>query len=77
VLSNILVSRLTQNVEKITGDYQCGFGHNRSTTDQIFCVHHIRENNGTVHDLFIDSEKACDSVRREVLYNIVTEYGVT
>jgi hypothetical protein len=27
--------------------------------------------NGTVHELFIDSEKAYDSVRREVLYNIL------
>jgi hypothetical protein len=30
----------------------------------------------TVHRLFIDFEKAYDSVRREVLYNSLTEFGV-
>jgi hypothetical protein len=32
--------------------------------------------NGTVHRLFIDFEKAYDSVRRGVLYNILTEFGI-
>jgi hypothetical protein len=34
------------------------------------------EYNETVHELFIDFKKACDSVRREVLYNILIEFGV-
>ena len=29
-----------------------------------------------MHHLFIDFEKAYDSVRREVLYNIVIEFGI-
>jgi hypothetical protein len=29
-----------------------------------------------VHELFIDLKKAYDSVRREVLYNILIEFGV-
>jgi len=29
-----------------------------------------------VHQLFIDFEKAYDSVRREVLYNILIEFGI-
>jgi hypothetical protein len=33
-------------------------------------------NNGKVHQLFIDSKKAYDSVRREVLYNILIEFGI-
>jgi hypothetical protein len=32
--------------------------------------------NETVHQLFIDFKKACDSVRREVLYKIFTEFGL-
>jgi hypothetical protein len=30
----------------------------------------------TVHQLFIDFKEACDSVRKEVLYNILIEFGV-
>jgi hypothetical protein len=30
----------------------------------------------TVHHLFIDFKKAYDSVRREVLYSILTEIGL-
>jgi hypothetical protein len=31
---------------------------------------------GTVHQLFIDFKKAYDSVRREILYNILNEFGI-
>jgi hypothetical protein len=34
------------------------------------------EHNGMVHQLFIDFKKACDSVKREVLYNILLELGI-
>jgi hypothetical protein len=37
----------------------------------------VLEYNETVHKLFIDFKKAYNSVRREVLYNIVIEFGVT
>jgi hypothetical protein len=33
--------------------------------------------NGTVHQSFIDYEKVYDSVRREVLYNVITEFGIS
>jgi len=29
-----------------------------------------------VHQLFLDFKKACDSVRRAVLYNILKEFGI-
>jgi hypothetical protein len=34
------------------------------------------EYNETVHQLFVDFKKAYDSVRREVLYNILIEFRV-
>jgi hypothetical protein len=80
ILSNILLSRLTQYVDEIVGDHQCGFRRNRSTTDQIFCIRQILEKkweySGTVHQLFIDFKKAYDSVRREVLYDVLIEFGI-
>jgi hypothetical protein len=35
------------------------------------------EYNETVHQLFIDFKKAYDSVRREVLYNILIEFEIS
>jgi len=35
------------------------------------------EYNEAVQQLFIDLKKAYDSVRREVLYNILIEFGIT
>jgi hypothetical protein len=43
ILSNILLSSLSPYIEEITEDNQHGFQHNRSTTDQIFCIHQILE----------------------------------
>jgi hypothetical protein len=80
VLSNILLSRLGSYIDEIIGDHWYGFRRNRSTTDQIFCIHQILEKkweyNETVHQIFIDFKKAYDSVMREVLYNILIECGV-
>jgi sorting nexin-29 len=79
-LSNILLATLTPYVNGIVADNQCGFHRNRSTNDQIFYNRQIlkkkREYNGTVHQLFIDFKKAYDSVKREVLYNILLEFGI-
>jgi len=35
-----------------------------------------REYNEAVHHLFIDFKKAYDSIRREVLYNFLIEFGI-
>jgi sorting nexin-29 len=78
ILSNILLSRPTPHANEIIGDHQSGFLHNRPTTVQIFYIRQILEEkweyNGTVHQLFIDFKKAYDSVRREVSYNILSEF---
>jgi hypothetical protein len=79
ILSKILLARLTTYVNEVIGDHQCGFHRNRSTTHQIFYIQQIEkkwEYNGKVHQLFIDFKTAYDSVKREVLYNILLEFGV-
>jgi hypothetical protein len=80
ILSNILLASLTPYADEIIGARQCGFWCNRSTTDQIFYIRQILEEkwecNGTVHQLFIHFKKAYDSVRGEVLYNILIEFGI-
>jgi len=79
-LSNILLSRLIPYAEEVIGDHQCGFRRNKSTTDHIFCIRQILEKkweyNEEMHQLFINFKKAYDSVRREVMYNILIEFGV-
>jgi len=80
ILPNILVSRLIPYAEEVMGDPQCGFRRNGSTTDHIFCIRQILEKkweyNEAVYQLLIDFKKAYDSVRREVLNNILIEFGV-
>jgi hypothetical protein len=80
ILSNILLARLTPYISKIIGYQQYGFRRNRCTTDQIFYIQQILEKkwdyNGAVHLLFIDFKKAYDSVKREVLYNILLEFDI-
>jgi hypothetical protein len=48
--------------------------------DQIFYIRQILEKkweyNGTMHQLFTDFRKAYDSIKREVLYNILLEFGI-
>jgi hypothetical protein len=48
------------------------------TSNEITCICQILEKkweyNETVHQLFIDFKKAYDSVRREVLHNILIEF---
>jgi hypothetical protein len=74
------LSRLTAYAEELIGDHQCGLQRNRSISDHIFTIHQILEKkweyNEAVLQLFIDFKKAYDSVRREVLYNILIEFGI-
>jgi len=76
---NILLSRLTSYEGEITGENQCGFRHNRSTTDHIFYYLQILEKkwkyNEAVDQRSIDFKKAYDSFRKEALYNILIEFA--
>jgi hypothetical protein len=64
---------------KQMGIINVDFDANRSITDNKFCIRKILEKNGkykeVVRQIFIDFEKAYDSVRREI-YHILIEFGV-
>jgi hypothetical protein len=51
-----------------------------SATGHTLCIRQIREKKWdykeAVHQIFIDFSEACDSVRRDVLYDIVLEFGI-
>jgi hypothetical protein len=53
ILSDILLSWLGPNIDEIIGDHQCGFRHNRSTADQIFCIRQILEKSGNTMRQYI------------------------
>ena len=80
ILSNTLLSRLSPYAKEIIGDLQCGFRWNRSTAGHII-LHSLNtweewEYIEGVHELFIDFKKDYDSVRMQVLYNILIEFGI-
>jgi hypothetical protein len=81
ILFNILLSRLRPYIDEIIADHRCGFRRNRPTIDQVFCIHQTLEKNweynDTVHRLFIDFKKAYNSLRREVLCNILVKFGIS
>jgi hypothetical protein len=80
ILYHILLSSLTPYAEEINEDHQCGFLRNKSSTVHMFCILQTIdkkwEYNEAVHQLFTDLKKAYDSVRTEVLYNILTEFRI-
>ena len=80
ILSSILLSRLIPYAKEIIEDHQCGFNRNRTTIDHIFCIRQILEKkweyNEEFHQLFIDFKNVYDSITREVLYKILTEFDI-
>jgi hypothetical protein len=57
---------LTPYAQKIIRYHQSGFRRDRSTTDHIFCISSL-----------INFNKSYDSVKRDVLYNTVIEFGIS
>jgi hypothetical protein len=80
LLYNILLLKLTTYVDRIIGVHLFGFLHNHLTADHIFCIHQILKKKwqyeGTLHQLFIFLKKAYYLVKKEILCNILIEFGM-
>jgi len=67
-------------VEEVMGDYQNGFRDGRSVIDNIFELKIINEKlwayNQSVQYLFIDFQKAYDSIRRDTLGECMKEFKI-
>jgi hypothetical protein len=53
MLSSTLPSRLIPCLEQVIRDNQCGFRHNRHTTDHIFCTNQMLEKNGSIMGQYV------------------------
>jgi hypothetical protein len=80
ILSNIILRKIKPYIEKVTEDYQNGFRDGRSVIDNIFALRIINEKlweyNQSVQCLFIDFQKAYDSVRRDALWKCMEEFKI-
>ena len=78
VFARIMLNRV--KVDSIMREEQAGFRENRSCTDQIAALRMIIEQsqewNSELVVIFIDFEKAFDSIDRAILWKIMRNYGI-
>jgi len=78
ILSNIMLGKIKPYIEKFMGDYQNGFRYKRSVIDNIFALKITREKlweyTQSVQYLFIDFQKAYDSIHRATLWECMKEF---
>lgn len=80
VISKIILNRLEHYSNEVIGDHQAGFIKGRSTTNQIFMLKEIVakywEYNKEFFAVFIDFQKAYDSIIREKLWSQLEKFGI-
>ncbi|KAK3535008.1 hypothetical protein QTP70_001967 [Hemibagrus guttatus] len=80
VYSRVLERRVRPLVEPRIQEQQCGFRPSRGTLDQLYTLHRVLEGSWKfaqpVHMCFVDLEKAFDRVPRDILWEVLWEYGV-
>jgi Reverse transcriptase (RNA-dependent DNA polymerase) len=80
VLANCIKNRLEPIVERLLGDYQCGFRANRSVTDQIFVLKQTiaktYKHKGKLHIMFIDFKQAYDTIVRKMIFEAMKDFNI-
>ena len=80
VLCKVILERMKDALEGRLRDEQAGFRKERSCCDQIATLRIIVEQtlewNTGLYMVFVDFEKAFDSIDREVLWKILRHYGI-
>jgi hypothetical protein len=77
---NIILENFKPYIEKIMGGYQNSFRDGRSVTDNIFALKIINkkiwEYNQSEQYLFIDFQKAYESIHRYILLKYMEEFKI-
>ena len=80
ILAYIILKKIKPYIEKIIGDYQNGFRDGRSVIDNIPVVKIINEKmweyNQNAQYLFIDFQKAHDSILRDTLWKCMEKFKI-
>ena len=80
ILTRVILNRIQDTVEHHLRKEQAGFRKHRSCVDLINTLRIIPEQSvewqAILHVTFIDFEKAFDSVKREVMWFQLQEYGI-
>jgi len=80
VFTRILLNRIKKHVNQRLRKEQAGFRPNRSCIDQIntlrIIIEQCTEWSSRLYAVFVDFEKAFDSVNREAMWKEVKRYGV-
>ena len=81
LFTRVILNRVQRVIDRQLLKTQAGFRANRSTVDQIFtlkmAMEKSREFNRPMFMCFIDIQKAYDSVNRDLLWKICSQYGLT
>ena len=80
VLTRVILNRMKVAVDEALRDEQVGFRKDRSCIDQIarlrIIVEQTIEWSSPLYLLFVDFEKAFDSLDREAMWRILRHYGI-
>ena len=80
IISSIIARRLTVHLKTYGIDGQCGCMIGKGCADATFAVKSaiqtLHEHGQPVYALFVDLVKAFDSVNRELLWEILSKYGI-